>query len=431
MIARLADLASLTIFLAFLVCVMQPAFLPIPPAFGPATWAVLCYAFAVPVLLIHLVRRRRLALTPFDYLLGVYILSALATWPTGFDRDATGMAIVGLVAQIAVFYATKLMIEDWPFMSRVVVTAFVVGIALLELTAIDYHVRQGLSVRLTEYSSPPGWNGRAGLGFVAAIQFALLVGIWQQARSRALQVASICLLLVGVIELIFLYSRLAWMAASAAFLIGTVVTLRTGRTRRYWAAVGVVVALVATAATRSSFVVHLAKTAVGLEQGTEAEGTPAERFALWHNAVSIIDDHLFMGVGLGNFQAVHAQIYPRPYPWLHPSETRAAHPHNVFLQAVAEVGLVGGLAYIMLWSVALWAGWRISARRTAGLQPAVSAFYGLVAIAVTNMGENMFLDTAARPRARLHTLAWILLALVIAEWNRLRSSGGASHEPVN
>jgi hypothetical protein len=82
---------------------------------------------------------------------------------------------------------------------------------------------------------------------------------------------------------------------------------------------------------------------------------------------------------------------------------------------MAEVGIVGGAAYVAMWATALWAGWRISAGEGPGLGINVSLFLALVAIAAANLGENMFEGTE---RQRLHTMAWMMAAFVIAAWSR-------------
>jgi O-antigen ligase len=427
---RLADTLTLTMVLTFLVFLMRPgSFDPLHLGFD-TFWPQLCYAFAVPMLLVQVARGTRFVLTTFDYALAAYLLFVLVTWPTASDRRIAGTAIVELMAQIALFYAFRLLLLERQSLGAVVIVALTAGIAVLEMIALGYHAEQGLSVRLIEYARPAGWNGRAGLGFVGAIQFAILLGIWQRARSRALQAASACLLLGVTIELVFLYSRLAWMAAFAAFVVGALASFRIGGTRRIVVAVGVVLVLLRPVLVGNPAVVRLAKVSVGLEPSEGQSSSPDARFALWRNAATIIRAHVIMGVGLGNFVQVHARVYPRAYPQLDPAEDRPAHPHNMFLQQGAEVGILGGLSYVALWAVALWTGWRASSRRTREVQPATCAFYALVVIVVTNMGENMFLNTVATARVRLHSIAWILLAIVVAEWSRMLLDEDAGEEPV-
>lgn len=148
------------------------------------------------------------------------------------------------------------------------------------------------------------------------------------------------------------------------------------------------------------------------------EGGLAWRLGAWTDALNVIRAHPLAGVGLGNYVAVRVTTLPASMAVVSPDQMTLLHPHNIFLQQVAEVGILGGVAYLALWATALWAGWQSSARMQTRFGPALGVFYAFVAIAVMNMGENMFLEAVAPERVRLHTIAWILMAVVVAEWTR-------------
>jgi putative inorganic carbon (HCO3(-)) transporter len=411
---RLADIASLGIFLAFLGALLQPT-MPNPFLLEPGTsWTIVCYAFAVPVLVFGWVRGHRRQVSPFDYVLCGYLAFVVATWPASVDREQTGIAVARLAGQVAVYCAVRRLAADWPVLGRIFVAALAGGIAVLEWRALDYHLRAGLIARLAEFPSLE-WNGREGLGVLGVIQFALLLGIWQRAQRRTVRIASMLLLVGSVVELVFLYSRMPWVAAACVLGVAFMTAMRLGGFWRYALGVAAITAIVAVVGT--PYVLHLVRTAVGLEYGTE--GGLDFRFVLWRNGINIVSQHALGGVGLGNFMEVHQKLYPMPFD-IRPNEAAAAHPHNLFLQQAAEVGVPGGLAYVALWGTALWAGWRICKRATAGFDVGMSLFFALVSIVVVNMGENMFLDLVAAERARVHTIAWIVIGFVVAEWNRAR-----------
>jgi hypothetical protein len=403
----------------FLIALLQPT-IPTPFQLAPAAaWIAICYAFAASLLLILAAHRHRWRLTPFDYLLFVYVAVVLVTWGTSVNRSATGDALVTLLAQVAVFYAVRLLVEMRRTLGLVIVAAMIIGIAVLEWLATDYHVRFGLSARLLDYPALE-WNGREGLGIIGAIQFGLLVGAWQDARSRTMQAAAVLLAAVSIVEVLFFYSRLPYVVVAAVIVAAVAALIRLRAFRRAVVALAVVAAVVATSST--PYVVHLVRRAAGLEAGAEAG--PELRLELLSNAATIIRRHWVLGVGLGNFPAVHRQLFPIPYKWSGVEMSGAGHPHNAFVQQIAEVGVVGGAAYAALWATALWAGWQITTRGAPAIAGASSVFYAIVAIAVANLGENMFLDTVAVDRIRIHTIAWVLLAAVIAEWTRVRAATG-------
>jgi hypothetical protein len=68
-----------------------------------------------------------------------------------------------------------------------------------------------------------------------------------------------------------------------------------------------------------------------------------------------------------------------------------------------------------MWGMALWAGWRICMRAGAEREIHSGLFRALVAIAVSNLGENMFEGTE---RLRLQSIAWMVTAFMIAASTR-------------
>jgi O-antigen ligase len=415
-------------FVGFLVVLLQPRIFN-PFALEPGTaWTLVCYSFAIPVMLLHRSGRSSWRPTFVDYVLAAYVLIVLVTWPTSLNPRATGIAVIRLAGQLAVFYAVRHLVETWSALARVVVATLIVGIAALTWTATMYHLRYGLSVRLADFP-PLDWNGRQGLGFLGAIQFALLVGSWQQAQSRAVEVGTIVLIIGSVVELVFLYSRDPWVASGVVIVGALFTTIRLGGIRRFILPLGIIVAVLMTV--RTPFVVHLARMAAGLEQGRE--GGLDVRLASWRYATTIIGQRPFAGMGLGNFVTGHRAVYPVGEQFLFDERYFGAgpeHPHNLFLQQTAETGVFGGLAYVAIWATGIWAGWVISTRRT-NTVGSNSLFYGLLAVVVMNVGENMFLDGVAAERVRLHTLGWMLLACVIAEWNGLQPLEAAPRERVS
>lgn len=401
--ARLTELAGVSAVAAFSFLAIQPYGTPDPLGLGHSSWTALCYAFAVPVLLVQFARGIRIPLTLFDYLLFAYVAVVLMSWPTSNDRQATLHAIGALLGQAGVFYAARLLLTDGPRLGDLIVTLFVVGIAALQLMAIGSHVEHGLFNRLTEYSSPQAWGGRPELGFLAAVEFALLLGIRWRSRSRVFQLAFLCLVVMIVVELIFLYSRLAWIAALGALVVWAFVTLRTVRLRWRALALACVALLAVFLIVRDPTLTRTAESIVG---AGHVEAPPATRWVLLHRAARLIRDHPLAGVGLGNFQTAYVPYYNPHDPY---DDNRVGmHAHNLFLHQAGEVGIAGGLVYAALWALGLFAAWKEDS----------GALYALVAIVVMGLGENMFLDSVFAPRARLHTVAWILLALIASAWSR-------------
>ena len=69
-----------------------------------------------------------------------------------------------------------------------------------------------------------------------------------------------------------------------------------------------------------------------------ASGTSFFRIQLWRSAISMIADHLWLGVGLDNFLYAYRGKYILPEAWQEPN---LAHAHNIILDSLARLGLFG------------------------------------------------------------------------------------------
>ena len=68
-----------------------------------------------------------------------------------------------------------------------------------------------------------------------------------------------------------------------------------------------------------------------------------ERLAHWQAAENMIVDHPFLGVGFGNYAAAYDQYRALNWP------IALGHAHNYYLNIFAETGIIGLLAYLILW----------------------------------------------------------------------------------
>jgi O-antigen ligase len=120
---------------------------------------------------------------------------------------------------------------------------------------------------------------------------------------------------------------------------------------------------------------------------TDANFSVIERIAHWQAALGMWRDHLWLGVGAGNFAVVYDDYnLPRWYEAL-------GHAHNVYLNFAAEAGLLGLLAYGWLSVAGLWQAVRC-ARSHDRFLAAVGAgvLGGLIAAAVHNAFDNLWVQ---------------------------------------
>jgi len=199
---------------------------------------------------------------------------------------------------------------------------------------------------------------------------------------------------VMAVGLAMSWSRGAWIGFAAAAVAVSVV-----RSRRAAAASAVLVAVGAIALFLGSFQLlpesltqrftdflpYVRPFDVRDVKVTDANFAVVERMAHWQAGWQMWAEHPWRGVGVGNYEP----IYPAYYipPWKEP----LGHAHNTYLNAAAETGLIGLLAYLALWGAAFWQAVQ-AIRRTSGWDRAVAigVLGVLTHLSVHNFFDNLF-----------------------------------------
>jgi O-antigen ligase len=191
-------------------------------------------------------------------------------------------------------------------------------------------------------------------------------------------------------------SRGAWVSVAAAIVV--VSLARGGRTAALFALVIVLLAGLGAMGAFQNLPPMVVQRFTGVlptiripdiatAEVTDANFATIERLAHWEAALAMWREHLWLGVGFGNYAAIYpAYAIGR---WLDP----LGHAHNYYLNIAAETGLLGLLAYGLFWLSALGLGWR-AVRRSHGFPRAVAAgsLGVLVHLSVHNLVDNLFVQ---------------------------------------
>ena len=399
---------ELAILLAFAVLLLQPGRVPDPLGVGPFwSWTVVCAATVILLAPLQRLGGASWTFHPLDGVLAAYVAVALVFWPFSQDPGNTGRWISTLAVQVLLYWALRASIGGSELRGRAVIAAVIVGIAWIQLEALDYHVFVGLSERTIAYSRPAGWSGYPEIAFLALVQCALLIAVWQETRRWQARLAATVLLLLTVAELVFLYSRMATLAAVAVLAVASLRAFRRGHARLYAAIVLVVVAITAAAVSRNQMARDVASSTVGI--GT-VQATPSMRLDIWQRSGRLVADHPWAGVGYGNFMPVFHARYQNRENW---DRGRPVHAHNLWLHQAAEVGIPGGLVYAAFWVGLLVVGTRRVLGRGGATTAQCAAFLVLTGIAIRSLVDNMFF-APGEAAGRLHSLTWLFVALLLA-----------------
>ena len=211
--------------------------------------------------------------------------------------------------------------------------------------------------------------------------------------SIGLIVLALCLLLT--------YSRGAWLSLfSILFAIG--ILARRGRYLLFGlvSLVAVVILSEPSVAERVRSIFH-----------PHLESSSALRIAIWDSTLYIIRDYWFTGIGWGAFPFV----YPAYDYFLGANQTTIYHAHNLFLQFLAEVGVIGFLIWTTITGIVLWNLWKKINQHNA-LALGLCASLGVVLFC------GLTDDLLYNPQ--LMTFFWFLIGLAqINERNRLEIEG--------
>jgi O-antigen ligase len=242
-----------------------------------------------------------------------------------------------------------------------------------------------------------------------AIPFALaLAGLHPRMEARWLAAGAGVLLLFaeGLAG-----SRGGWLALAAALLVMAAAALRIEK-----AALAVVAAL--TLAAGAATATHLLPAqfarsvlhALRLDdvslsaQLNDSNFSSVERLAHWVAGGRMFLAHPILGVGAGNFDDVYWRYAAPGWP------DSLGHAHNYFINAAAETGALGGLAFVAVVVAALWLGGQAivvarrelaGSRRLAGFRalwrgaapdyaPALAALGVVVAVTAQSLVDDVF-----------------------------------------
>jgi len=181
-------------------------------------------------------------------------------------------------------------------------------------------------------------------------------------RDKIQRISLSSLVLIQIFMLIMLQTRgvyLGLLVSGLLFLIGFQWISRYFNFKRILVAGGVLLMIIGGLWARLNLVdddfnVYLQK--INITKYLNS-GTASERFRLWGNTLSLIQEKPLQGVGAGNWAIFF------PSQGLH--NTAGAdknvffqRPHNDFLWVFSEIGILGFLAYISVFVLAFWMAWK-------------------------------------------------------------------------
>jgi len=401
---------------------------------GPLSVTDLLLAGAVALWFVDGVRRRSLRLDPppLPGWIAPYVAVLLLSTYAGFDLTEAAAEVIKWVELLLVVWLVGQTLT--PTQSRWLALALLAGGAVQGLLGVyqfvfrigpDSFVLLGRFMRAAgSFHQPNPYAGYLGLTLPVAVSLALWGwgrgGLGRGGLTVRVTLALFYSGLAGVIGagLLASWSRGGWLGAAAG--VGLVFLVRSRRmliaglvgllALLLWGATGGLspAALPAPIAERLADVP--AYFGVGIEQivaqpVNDENFSVIERLAHWLAALRMWETAPWLGVGPGSYGAVYPQV--RLPLW----EDALGHAHNIYLNVLAETGLVGLTAYLLMWGgIVAWL-WRATRRTLSGSweQAVLIGVLGVVAhLTVHNLFDNLYVQGI-----QLHLALWLGAAVAI------------------
>ena len=287
-----------------------------------------------------------------------------------------------------------------------------VGFTLFWLL-INFYLSQGAAKQFalrgftfTEWGviGAPGWFNNSGEFGIGMCMF--LVVAWHYylaARPYLTRWRKLVVLLMPVTAILGIVGSSSRGAVLGLGAVGIWLLLRTKHRLRSALGIAVLAAVV-------WFIVPEQQKARFRSAGEDYTSQTRETY--WRNGLDMARDHPVLGVGYGNWITYYTAHYVDPRtPWYDPAG-RVQLAHNIFIQAVAELGYVGLGGFLLLILTTLWINYRTRRLARAGRTPPnsfmIQLAYGLDGAMISYLVCGFFVSVFYYP------FFWINLAFTVA-----------------
>lgn len=352
--------------------------------FGTFQPSAILGILVIGVSLLHLISRKMSGnwtpLTPLGWAFIGFFVLFLPSFVTSVDRGVSQAALFGLASVMLIYLAIEQKLqEDRKFLYRLLaatgiglVVPIVVGFVQFFFTGTLDPGGSGL-VRIDGSFAHPN-TFATYLSFVILISISLIPVMTVERKLLAFTVSGI-----GMFLLVATFARGAW----ASFLIGTLVlAARINKKAVFGIIGGAALVGVGVPGVRGRIENLFATT--GANGGVKTDDSLAWRLGYWERIAPFFNRNPVTGLGI---DATKTQT------------PEGKDPHNSFLQAFLEGGIIGGVGFLLLLAVAAYAGrkvWQMARRDE--LDPrikliSVGAIAALMSVAAQLITENVLLNT--------------------------------------
>jgi O-antigen ligase len=323
----------------------------------------------------------------------------------GYLRDMLGKPFLFVLYALLVAMAVKRSNEPARF-----ITPMVISIVVMASVSLVYFVISGVTLSqlagtyVRHFLSPLGLHAN-DLGRLYACAYALLLFMWDRTGNMALKTALMGAMVLVVLALLITFSRGAFFG----FILVNVIYLFSRRRVKtlVLATLLIPVALYFT----PGAVWDRMTMGFGAGINTISAGRVG---GIWSPLLPTLADSPIWGKGLGSIMW--------STPMMDGRLLQVAHPHNAYLQALTDTGVIGLVLFTVFW-IYMWRKFR-SLRRDDRITPELQGFFegsaaGLAAFLVAAIAGSSLMPVAAQ------AFLWLAVGMMFGVQRRFASAAPA------
>lgn len=246
-----------------------------------------------------------------------------------------------------------------------------------------------------------------GLGTVLILSVALALGYIDHMRGRWL-LAKVPLIVISVVALLASMSRGAWIGFAV---MGGIYAARTRRALAW-------VLVVALAATAVIYTTPSLKARFLTIWDMSSNGANHDRLGLWSVTLKMVEAHPLLGVGVGAYRGLYPAF--KGLAGGQEGQEDFASAHNIFLQVLAESGIIGLILFIYILYLLGRAGMALTGRG----DPLFQGFFAAIGGALVHQ-----LVDATIYWADIGGGFWMIIGLILNYQAALEESDNAPQVP--
>ncbi len=308
----------------------------------PTVIAVLLIVLLFVSTVLKLLRgKRTYRFEPLDIYVGIFLILTLLGGIITVGGTDSAVRALTLFAFGMSYFILKVLVRDEAWLKRCIDALIASSIPVSVLAIVEFILGKASSKwqDMAVFSSLSGrasslWDNPNVLAEFLLIAFFVSLGSFFAHKQATQKFLSLVVLGLNGAALVFTWSRGAWIALAVA-LIG--ILLLYSHKSLPFVLVGLAVSVAAFVFLPESFVVRVQSIV------TFSDSSTLYRIHIWQGCSALIRDVFWSGVGIGE-EAFRASYLPYALSGIE----NAPHAHNLALQIVIELGIVGFLVFVIM-----------------------------------------------------------------------------------